>query len=190
MRVITGTAKGRPLQTLEGADTRPTVARVKEGIFSAVAFEIEGRRVLDLFAGSGQLGVEALSRGAQSCLFVDRSAKATAVVQHNLRVTGLVDRAAVVCGEALSVLERQSGPFGLVFLDPPYASDLLLPCLERLSDKMECGGAVLCESDRDTALPETVGDLHLQRTYRYGRVVVRLYRKEENYETGHLSGQL
>ncbi len=178
MRVITGEAKGRPLETLEGEDTRPTVSRVKEGIFSAIAFEITGRQVLDLFAGSGQMGIEALSRGARSCLFVDRNPKATAVIGRNLASTNLADRATVMGGEALSVLSRQTGPFDLVFLDPPYAANLLLPCLTALSDKVSAGGAVLCESDRDTPLPETVGALHLQRSYRYGRVVVRLYRKE------------
>ncbi|MBQ3258950.1 MAG: 16S rRNA (guanine(966)-N(2))-methyltransferase RsmD [Clostridia bacterium] len=178
MRVITGEAKGRALETLEGEDTRPTVARVKEGLFSAIAFEIAGRRVLDLFAGSGQMGIEALSRGAVSCLFVDRNPKAAAVIGRNLASTKLAHRAAVVCGEALSVLSRQTEPFDLVFLDPPYAANLLAPCLALLSDKVSSGGAVLCESDRDTVLPETVGSLVLQRTYRYGRVVVRLYRKE------------
>lgn len=179
MRVITGTAKGRSLETPEGMDTRPTVARVKEGIFSAVAFEMEGARVLDLFAGSGQMGIEALSRGARSCLFADRSQKAAAVIGRNLKTTGLADRATVVCGDALSVLARDSGPFDLAFLDPPYAADLLQSCLELLSDKMAAGGAVLCESDRDTPLPETVGALRLSRSYRYGRVVVRMYRKEQ-----------
>ncbi len=178
MRVITGEAKGRPLETLEGADTRPTVARVKEGIFSAIAFEIEGRRVLDLFAGSGQMGIEALSRGARSCLFVDRNQKAAAVIGRNLAATKLANRATVICGDALSTLARQTDPFDLVFLDPPYAAELLLPCLEHVSDKVASGGAVLCESDRDTPLPDTVGALQLQREYRYGRVVVRLYRKE------------
>ena len=178
MRVITGEAKGRVLETLEGAHTRPTVSRVKEGMFSAIAFEIAGRRVLDLFAGSGQMGIEALSRGARSCLFVDKNPKATAVIGRNLATTKLADRANVVCGEALSTLARQDGPFDLVFLDPPYAADLLLPCLESLSDKVSAGGTVLCESDRDTPLPETVGALQLQREYRYGRVIVRLYRKE------------
>lgn len=178
MRVITGEAKGRVLETLEGADTRPTVSRVKEGMFSAIAFEIAGRRVLDLFAGSGQMGIEALSRGARSCLFVDKNPKAAAVIGRNLTATGLADRATVVCGEALSTLARQPDAFDLVFLDPPYAADLLTPCLEHLSDKVSDGGIVLCESDRDTPLPETVGALQLQREYRYGRVVIRLYRKE------------
>ncbi len=146
-------------------------------MFSAINFEIEGRRVLDLFAGSGQMGIEALSRGAASCLFVDRSRDAAAVIQRNLRAAGLSDRGTVVCSEWLSALERQQGLFDLVFLDPPYAAGLLLPCLEALADRVSPGATVLCESDRDTDLPECVGPLHLHRTYRYGRVIIRLYRK-------------
>lgn len=167
------------METLTGLDTRPTVSKVKEGLFSAICFEIEDRRVLDLFAGSGQMGIEALSRGARSCLFVDSSREAVGVINRNLHTTGLGDKAAVVCGEALTTLSRQAGPFDLVFLDPPYAANLLLPCLTALEGKVSAGGVVLCESDRETDLPESVGALRLQRTYRYGRVLVRLYRKEQ-----------
>ena len=154
--------------------------RVKEGVFSAIAFEVQGRRVLDLFAGSGQMGIEALSRGARSCVFVDSNREAVAVVQRNLRATELADRATVLCDTAPSVLNRRSDIFDLVFLDPPYASDLWLPCLEALQECVAVGGAVLCESDRDSELPDRVGAFVLQRTYRYGRVVVRLYRKEQS----------
>jgi 16S rRNA (guanine(966)-N(2))-methyltransferase RsmD len=181
MRVITGTAKGRRLETLDGLDTRPTVERVKEAVFSAICFDVEGRAVLDLFAGSGQMGIEALSRGAKSCLFVDRNRQAVATIERNLKNTNLAQNATVLCGDSLSVLSGQRGPFDLVFLDPPYAAELMLPSLERLSDKMAVGGIAVCETDRDTVLPDTVGMLVLQRTYRYGRVVVRLYsRKESN----------
>ena len=89
MRVITGSARGRRLFTLEGNDVRPTTDRVKEALFSIVQFELEGRKVLDLFAGSGQLGIEALSRGAQSAVFIDRSKKAADIVRKNLELTGL-----------------------------------------------------------------------------------------------------
>lgn len=179
MRVITGTAKGCRLETLSGLDTRPTVERVKEGLFSAIAFEIEGRRVLDLFAGSGQMGIEALSRGAASCLFVDRSREAVAVIRRNLQAAKVASLATVIAADALDVLSHERGPFDLVLLDPPYADGLLLPCLEKLGTLVSVGGAVLCESDRETELPDTVGSLQLQRTYRYGRVLVRLYRREE-----------
>ncbi|MBP3435629.1 MAG: 16S rRNA (guanine(966)-N(2))-methyltransferase RsmD [Clostridia bacterium] len=176
MRVITGTAKGCRLETIAGLDTRPTVERVKEGIFSAISFEIEGRRVLDLFAGSGQMGLEALSRGAASCVFVDSSRDAVQVVRRNMAATKLSANATVLCRDVLGFLQQSTERFDLVFLDPPYGAELLIPCLEALSGRVAPGGAVLCESDRQTELPEMVGDFYLDRSYRYGRVAVRLYR--------------
>ena len=163
MRVITGTARGRRLETLPGEETRPTAERVKEGLFSAIQFDIEGRRAVDLFAGSGQLGIEALSRGAAGCIFIDRNAEAAEVIRRNLKAAGL--------------LERGRERFDLAFLDPPYASGLLPEALARLAPQIDPGGTVVCESDRDQA-PEEVGGLKLQRIYRYGRVYIWLYRKE------------
>ena len=179
MRVITGTARGCRLETLEGLDTRPTAERVKEGLFSAISFEIEGQRVLDLFAGSGQMGIEALSRGARSCVFVDRNRGAVEVVRRNLQATKLQAGAEIVCRDSMEYLTHTAQQFDLVFLDPPYASDLLVPCLEKLSGKVAAGGTVVCESDRQTELPETAGAFSLYRSYQYGRVTVRLYRKKE-----------
>lgn len=176
MRVITGTAKGCRLETLAGLDTRPTAERVKEAIFSAISFEIEGRRVLDLFAGSGQMGLEALSRGAASCVFVDSSREAAQVVRRNIAATKLSANATVLCREALGFLQQSTERFDLVFLDPPYAAELAVSCLEALSGRVASGGAVLCESDRRTELPDTAGNLFVDRSYRYGRVAVRLYR--------------
>ncbi len=177
MRIITGTAKGCRLETLSGLDTRPTVERVKEGIFSAISFEIEGRRVLDLFAGSGQMGLEALSRGAASCVFVDASRDAVQIVRRNMTATKLSSHATVLCRDALGYLNQSGETFDLVFLDPPYDSGLAVPCLEALSGRISAGGAVLCECDRQTELPDRVGDLYVDRSYRYGRVIVKLYRR-------------
>ena len=107
MRVITGTARGRRLKELEGKETRPTTDRVKEGLFNIIQFDIEGRQVLDLFAGTGQLGIEALSRGAESAVFVDCRKEAARLVEDNLRLTGLRDKARVVCaGRNLSRLGK------------------------------------------------------------------------------------
>ncbi len=167
------------METLTGQDTRPTAERVKEAVFSAISFDIEGRRVLDLFAGSGQMGIETLSRGARSCVFVDRSRQATEVVRRNLRATKLEASAEVVCRDSLEYLRHTASTFDLVFLDPPYAAGLLQPCLQALSGKVAKGGTVVCESDRETDLPETVGAFALYRSYRYGRIVIRLYREKE-----------
>lgn len=176
MRVITGTARGCRLQTLSGTDTRPTAERVKEGLFSAIHFEIEGRRVLDICAGSGQLGIEALSRGAASAVFVDGRREAVEVIRRNLQASKLTQPTQVLCREAVSYLSTTTGPFDLVFFDPPYHAGLYEPCLQALSSLVTAGGAVLCESDRETALPDRMGRLSLERDYRYGRVTVRLYR--------------
>ena len=125
MRVITGSARGRRLNELKGYDTRPTTDKVKEGIFSAVQFEVEGARVLDLFAGTGQLGIEALSRGAQRAVFVDRRTDAVKLIRENLALTRLEEGAQVVCGDSMAYLNALREKFDLIFLDPPYADDLL-----------------------------------------------------------------
>ena len=128
-RVITGTARGRVLLAVPGTGTRPTSANVKEAVFSSIQFELQDRNVLDLFAGSGQMGIEALSHGARSCVFVDHNREAAEVVRQNLRTTGLEDGATVLCRDSLGFLSQTPDCFDLVFLDPPYASNLLLPCL-------------------------------------------------------------
>ena len=132
MRVITGSARGRRLKELTGMETRPTTDKVKESLFSIIQFDIEGRRVLDLFAGTGQLGIEALSRGAASAVFIDRRADAVRLVKDNLELCGLSDRASVRCGDAMSYL-RSGEKFDLIFLDPPYAAGLLGPALEEIA---------------------------------------------------------
>ena len=122
MRVITGTAKGVRLDTLEGETTRPTSERAKEAMFSMIQFEIEGRRVLDLFAGSGQLGIEAISRGAHSAVFVDRSREAVSIIRKNVEKTKFGEIGTVVNTDFLSYLRHPHGQkFDLVLLDPPYA---------------------------------------------------------------------
>lgn len=125
MRVITGFAKGRKLRTLSGEDVRPTTDRVKEALFSIIQFEIEGRRVLDLFAGSGQLGIEALSRGAASAVFVDSSRDSIEVVRENLNTTQLAQSAQVMQMDSLAFLAGQCGPFDIALLDPPYGAGLV-----------------------------------------------------------------
>lgn len=176
MRVITGLARGRRLETLSGDATRPTTEKVKESLFSAIQFDIEGRRVLDLFAGSGQLGIEALSRGASGCVFVDRNTEAVQVIRRNLQHTGFSAVSQVLGADALTYLTRPGDRFDLVFLDPPYASDLLLPALEKAAHLVNDGGIIVCETEGDTVLPERVDRFAVARTYRFGRVCVWLYR--------------
>lgn len=151
MRIITGKAKGVRLETLDGLDTRPTSERSKEAIFSMLQFEIEGRVVLDLFAGSGQMGLEALSRGAKSVYLVDSGKRAFEIIKRNIQKTRL-EGANSICTDSVSFLKRQSGEekFDIVFLDPPYASDLINEVLGILFEKelIKETSYIVCESDR------------------------------------------
>jgi 16S rRNA (guanine966-N2)-methyltransferase len=176
MRVITGTAKGKKLRTLDGEDVRPTIERVKEAVFSIIQFEIEGRRVLDLFAGSGQLGIEALSRSAASAVFIDADKAAVAVVKENLEAAKLADKAAVLQTDAAAFLQTSDLTFDIIFLDPPYGTGLLQKVLPLAAAKTAPGGIILCESPFGEELPKTIGELKLNRIYRYGKTAVTTYR--------------
>ena len=180
MRVITGSARGVRLKTPEGLDTRPTTERVKEALFSAIQFEIEGRRVLDLFAGSGQLGIEALSRGAERAVFVDAGKNAAALVKENLRRSKLTDKAQVVQTDYLSYLSRCREKFGLIFLYPPYAEKFLENALEKIVefDILSSGGIIVAERPEGKELPQEFEGYTRSRDYRYGITLITLYRKQ------------
>ena len=179
MRVITGSARGRKLKDLPGMDTRPTTDKVKESIFNIVQFDIEGRKVLDLFAGTGQLGIEALSRGAEKCVFVDQSREAVRVIQENIKTTGFENQSRVAAGDAISFLTSCREKFALAFLDPPYASDLLDRALLKMSeiDIMTENGIIICESALDKVLPTLPGPYEMGRDYRYGKIKLTLYHR-------------
>lgn len=180
MRVITGTARGKRLRELPGLDTRPTTDRVKEGLFNIIQFDVEGRRVLDLFAGTGQLGIEALSRGACRCDFVDQALAAVKVVRENLRSCGLERQAAVYQRDFLDFLKGTQEKYDLVFLDPPYASGDLERALEYIAeiDIVSRNGIIICESPADKVLPELPQPYQKGREYRYGKIKITVYRKE------------
>ena len=181
MRVITGSARGRRLKELEGMETRPTTDRVKEGMFSALQFEIEGRKVLDLFAGTGQLGIECLSRGAAEAVFVDRRADAVRLIRENLKLTGLQDRARVVPGEAMEFLKSLREKFDIVLLDPPYEAGLLEPAIACLTafDILAPHGIIVAEHPAGTGLP-VEAPLRVRRTYRYGKIAVTVLCRERD----------
>lgn len=174
MRVITGTARGRRLKTPENYDIRPTTDNVKESIFNIIQFDIEGRRVLDLFAGTGQLGIECLSRGAAEAVFVDESSAAVKIVKENLKICGL--SAAVMQCDAISFL-RGCGKFDLIFIDPPYDSDIYNEVLKTINsvDILSDGGIIICEARRDRQLPEMTEPYKKQREYTYGKVKLCKY---------------
>ena len=179
MRVITGTARGVPLRAPKGMDTRPTMDQVKEGIFSAIQFEVEGRQVLDLFAGSGQLGIEALSRGAARCTFVDKGRDPIAVIRENLKKTRLEEKAEIVQADYSSYLKTCRRQFDLILLDPPYAEVFLETALKIISeiDILTNSGIIVCERPFDKTLAGEVPGLVRYRDYRYVKAAVTIYRR-------------
>ena len=176
MRVITGTARGRRLRTPENYDIRPTTDNVKESLFNIIQFDVEGRKVLDLFAGTGQLGIVWLSRGADSVVFVDESREAVNIVKDNLKTCGL--SASVLQMDALSYL-RGCGKFDLIFVDPPYDSNLYEEVLKIINsvDILSDGGIIICEARRDRQLPEMTEPYRKLREYHYGKVKLCKYVK-------------
>ncbi len=179
MRVITGSARGRRLKELPGLETRPTTGKVKEAIFSAIQFDIEGRRVLDLFAGTGQMGVEALSRGAVHGTFVDLRKEAAGVIRENLALTGFDGQAQVVQGDYLAFLSRCRETFDVIFLDPPYGTGMLEKALEMITtiDIVAENGIIVCENGSTVDWPVLPAPYRQQKEYRYGKISVALYRR-------------
>ncbi len=180
MRVITGSARGRVLETLKGDDiVRPTTDKVKEAVFSSIQFELEGRDFVDVFAGSGQMGIEALSRGAKSALFLDASRKAVAVIERNLKVTNLQPFATVVCANSLAYLKNTTREFDVAFLDPPYNKGILQEALPIIAQRMKKTGVIICESALNDNLLQKYYNFTLDRERTYGKIRVSTYRHED-----------
>ena len=182
MRIITGSARGRRLESPPGDEiTRPTAERVKEAVFSILQFDIEGRSVLDLFAGSGQMGIEALSRGAVRAVFVDRDPKCAKIIEQNVMSTGFAEKARVVKMDYVTFLEKEihtnSGGYGLVFLDPPYLSDMLIPSAQRCVELLALGGHMVCEHPAAVELPKAFGSAVQAVSRRYGTTKITIYRR-------------
>ena len=180
MRVITGKARGVVLKTPEGMATRPTTDRVKEALFSIIQFDIPGCRVLDLFGGTGQLGIEALSRGAVSAVFVDASDVACKLIQENLKRTKLYEQGKVVRSDYLDYLLRCREKFDIILLDPPYAEVFLensLKCITEI-DILQSNGIIVTERPLEKELPWDFPGFSRSRDYKYGNTLITLYRKD------------
>ena len=153
MRIVTGSAKGKKLVSLEGDATRPTSERIKEAIFSSIQFDVEGRHVLDLFAGSGQMGLEALSRGAEKATFIDLSREAMEIVKQNSKITGFFDVSHFLVSDWRNYIRKASGreQFDLVFVDPPYAMQCCADAANYLAEKelIIPGAIVVLESGEE-----------------------------------------
>ncbi len=181
MRIITGSARGMKLETLEGENTRPTSERAKMAIFNTLQCDIEGRKVLDLFGGSGQMALEALSRGALSAFICEANNDAFELIKRNARKTKLFDRVRLVCTDYKSALRSLSGKekFNIIFLDPPYSSDYLNDALKKIADGdlLENGGYIVCESDK--AEPFTCKGSTLYKHAKYGKAYITILEKTE-----------
>ena len=180
MRVITGKARGVQLKTPEGLDTRPTADRVKEAMFSSIQFDIPGAKVLDLFGGTGQLGIEALSRGADSAVFVDAREDACRIIRENLKRTKLEGQGKVVRCDYLDYLRRCKEQFNIIILDPPYAEVFLenaLKCITEI-DILQTGGIIVTERPLGKELPYEFDGFTRTKDYKYGNTLLTLYRKD------------
>lgn len=180
MRIIAGKANRKALVTLPGEDiTRPTIERVKEGMFSAIQFELQGRRVLDLFSGCGQIALEALSRGADSAVMIDSSVEAVEILKQNAKSTGLMKQCRISRMDYSEFLKGASGKekFDLVFLDPPYSKDMKNEILKKVTraDILNEGAIVVCETNVDFCDGETVYNLTFKKKYRYGKVFITMF---------------
>ena len=172
MRIIAGTAKGREITAPKGMHTRPTLAKVKEAMFGMIQFDIEGANVLDLFAGSGGLGIEAISRGAKRATFCDADRQAYSVIKANLKKLGFEEYASVNYGDSLALLKRLAAAgekFDIVLLDPPYETDLESRALEMLEELglLNNGAILLCEHSQANP-PRFTAGYTAKKAKRYG----------------------
>lgn len=180
MRVITGLAGGRKLVAPVGDEiTRPTSDMTKEAMFSIIQFEIENSMVLDLFAGSGQLGIEALSRGARKAVFIDNNKEAHDCIIENLKTTKLFDKSSVSQSDVMTFLSNTKDKFDFIFMDPPYCKgypEKVLP----LASKVLCdGGAIIVETEKKEVLPQMAGTIPIKKEYHYGKAKLTLYRETD-----------
>ncbi len=182
MRVITGSARGRKLKAPEGYDVRPTSDGVKEAIFSAIQFEIEGRTVLDLFAGSGQLGIEAISRGAKKAVFVDSSQTSIKLIKENVEHVGFEKQADIINMPNTAFLRTTRETFDIAILDPPYERKLIQKSLPALTSIMSEDGVIVCEHEIDCRLPEEVNGFVIVKTKKHGKTGLTIYRKPQEDE--------
>ena len=180
MRVIAGKAKGIQLKTPDGMLTRPTADRVKEALFSILNFDLPGTRVLDLFAGTGQLGIEALSRGAKHTVFVDEREAACSLVKENLKKTGLIDHASVIRSDYQNYLRRCGEKFDIILLDPPYSEVFLENSLKIITeiDILQSGGIIVTERPLGKELLFEFSGFSRSKDYKYGNTLLTIYRKD------------
>lgn len=190
MRVISGTAKGHSLKCLKGDQTRPTTDKVRQSIFNIIMHDVEGRAALDLFSGTGALGIEALSRGAAECVFVESGKQAAQIIKANLEHTKLIDLAQIKICDVYSFLNTAGNIFELIFMDPPYGKEHIPKVLNIIYDRgiLHKAGLIIAESDQDDYIPEAVGNIQRFRQQKYGRIMISFFRMIDKNEDSNLPG--
>ncbi len=176
MRVITGSARGRKLKTPQTQKIRPTSEMVKEAVFSILNFELEGAAVLDLFAGSGQMGIEAISRGAASVAYCDNSREAQLLTNDNINSTELSKSAQFYFMDYKAFLTTTDRFFDIAIIDPPYEKGMAEAALPLVVKRMNAGGVIICETDKTEQLPSEVENFKLHKEYKYGKIKLTVYR--------------
>lgn len=181
MRIITGTYKGRKLESPVGYDVRPTSDKVKESVFNLLMNDIWGSVCIDLFAGTGGLGLEALSRGAERCYFCDNSRESLELVKRNVRKCGAEQQSVILAGDYSRALPKIREKAGVIFLDPPYDSGIYEKCLRLIDslDLLEREGIIVAEHDAGDLLPQEIGRLERVKERKYGRVKISIYQYAE-----------
>ena len=181
MRIIAGDFKGRRLNSPLDDRIRPTSDKVKEAIFSMVNFDLPGAVVVDLFAGTGNLGLEALSRGAKHCYFGDNSRDSLKLIKENIKYCKAEDMSSVIAGDYLSVLERIHDDADLIFLDPPYKDGLMLSCLDKIAelDMLKEDGKIIAEHSLDEKLPDEYAGFVKIKDKNYSKIAVSIYAKPD-----------
>lgn len=183
MRIITGTAKGRKIKAPEGMETRPTSDRVKESIFNIIQDNIYGSKVLDLFAGTGNLGLECISRGSENCTFVEKSSTTFSILIENVKYLNFQGKCMCMSKDAFFALDsfKNIKKFDLIFLDPPYGKSLIEKSIMKINelDLLEDGGIIISEYDINDMIPENIEAIQIYRTEKYGRTKVSFWQKED-----------
>ena len=179
MRVISGKARSVALKTPDGMATRPTTDRVKEAMFSIIHFDLPGARVLDLFGGTGQLGIEALSREAKYAVFVDQQDASCKLIRENLKRTKLTDQAKVIRSDYLTFLKNCTETFDIILLDPPYSEIFLENALKLITeiDILQSGGIIVTERPLGKELTCDFPGYDRSKDYKYGKTILTLFRK-------------
>lgn len=184
MRIITGIAKGRAIKAPEGQNTRPTSDRVKESLYNIISKKINGARVLDLFSGTGNLGLEALSRGAENCTFIEKNNDTYKILAYNIENLGFAANSELYKGDAFNILgtlQRNKKKYDIIFLDPPYGMGLIEKSINEINKLMllEENGIIISESDEKDSVPENIVDIKVYRIEKYGRTKIYFWNKED-----------